>query len=136
MKTGRAMSVAVLAALLGPAARSSPQQPQEEEAEQAPQLTCYQLAVRKGLTDEYMATQLCRGARSTAPAKCYLRLQNEGSLTDSQVLQLCQFATPEDDPAGCYIQARQQSFIETWRGVQLCQPPVQELLRYCPHYVY
>ncbi|QSQ27193.1 hypothetical protein JY651_20760 [Pyxidicoccus parkwayensis] len=129
-------TAAVLAALLGLSARGSPAQPPEEEAEQAPQLSCYDLVKQKGFTDEHLATQLCQGARSTAPAKCYLRLQNEGSLTDSQVLQLCQYATPEDDPAGCYIQAREKSFIETWRGVQLCQPPIQELLRYCPRYVY
>ncbi|MFP2913207.1 hypothetical protein ACLESD_51030 [Pyxidicoccus sp. 3LFB2] len=103
--------------------------------EQAPQLTCYRLALESGLTDEYVATQLCRGARSTAPAQCFLRVQDEGSLTQGQALQLCQFATPEDDPAACYLQARSGTFIETWRGVQLCQPPVQELLRYCPRFV-
>ncbi|WP_163997487.1 hypothetical protein [Pyxidicoccus caerfyrddinensis] len=138
MKTGsgtsrhfrHAAGAAVLAALLGAGVPGS-----ARAQEQAPQLTCYQLALDQGLTDEHLATQLCRGARSTAPARCFLKVQDEGSLTQGQSLQLCRFATPEDDPAACYLQARQQSFIETWRGVQLCQPPVQEILRYCPVYV-
>ncbi|MCY1014650.1 hypothetical protein [Pyxidicoccus sp. MSG2] len=139
MKTGsgtsrlfrHAAGTAVLAFLLVAGAPGSAQ-----AREQAPQLTCYQLALEEGLTDEYAATQLCRGARSTAPARCFLRVQDEGSLTEGQALQLCQFATPEDDPAGCYLEARRKSFIDTSRGVQLCQPPVQEMLRYCPVYVH
>ncbi|NMO15058.1 hypothetical protein HPC49_08295 [Pyxidicoccus fallax] len=103
--------------------------------EQAPQLTCYRMVLDSGLTNEYAATQLCRGARSTAPAQCFLRVQDEGSLTQGQAVQLCQFSTPEDDPATCYLQTRRRTFIESWRGVQLCQPPVQELLRYCPVFV-
>jgi hypothetical protein len=101
-----------------------------------PQLSCYRLVTSSGLTDEHAATQLCRGARSSAPAQCYLRVLDEGSLTQGQALQLCQFATPEDDPAGCYLQARRQTFIQEWRAVQLCQPPVTELLRHCPVFVH
>ena len=122
---------AALAALLGLTAPAS-----ARAQEQAPQLTCYRMALSGGLTDEHAATQLCRGARSAAPAQCFLRVQDEGSLTQGQAVQLCQFATPDDDPATCYLQARRRAFIESWRGVQLCQPPVQELLRYCPVFVH
>ncbi|WP_164016621.1 hypothetical protein [Pyxidicoccus trucidator] len=118
---------AVLAALFGLAVPASARAP-----EQAPQLTCYRMALDNGLTDEHAATQLCRGARSTAPAQCFLRVQEEGSLTEGQAMQLCQFATPDDDPATCYLQAQRKTFIEPWRGVQLCQPPIQDVQRYCP----
>ena len=122
---------AVLAALSGLGAPGG-----ARGAERAPQLTCYQMARDSGLTDEHMATQLCRGARSTAPAQCYTRVLDEGSLTQSQALQLCQFATVENDPATCFLQARRDTFIESWRGVQLCQPPLRELLNYCPVFVH
>jgi hypothetical protein len=125
--------VAVLAALGG---LGFPESARAEESMGPPQLACYRLATDAGLTDEYAATQLCRGARSIAPAQCYARVRDEGSLTQGQALQLCQFATPDDDPAGCYLQARRQTFIQEWRAVQLCQPPVTELLRYCPVYVH
>ncbi|NTX08386.1 hypothetical protein [Myxococcus sp. CA040A] len=101
----------------------------------APQVSCYTAASQGGLTDDYAATQLCRGARSNAPAKCFLRVQDEGSLTQAQALQLCQFATTDDDPASCYLQARSKSFGADSRILQLCQPPVTEFLRYCPVYV-
>ncbi len=96
----------------------------------APQVSCYQRATDGGL-DDSSATQLCRGARSAAPADCFLRAQDEGSLTQGQAVQLCQFAAPDEDPAGCYIQARQQTFADSWRVVQLCQPAIL----YCPGYV-
>jgi hypothetical protein len=124
---------AVLAALLG---LGAPAGARAQAPDKAPQLTCYRMALDSGLTDESAATQLCRGARSTAPARCFLRVRDEGSLTQGQAVQLCQFATPEDDPASCYLQARRETFIESWRGVQLCQPPVTELLRYCPVFVH
>jgi hypothetical protein len=131
MKTAHAAGAAVLAALFALGGMGT-----ARAQEQAPQLTCYRMVLDAGLTDEYSATQLCRGARSTAPADCFLRVRDEGSLTQGQAVQLCQFSTPEDDPATCYLQARRKTFIESWRGVQLCQPPVQELLRYCPRFVH
>ena len=124
---------AVLAALGG---LGAPGSARAEEVMGHPQLSCYRLVTDAGLMDEHAATLLCRGARSSAPAQCFLRVRDEGSLTQGQALQLCQFATPEDDPAGCYLQARRQTFIQEWRAVQLCQPPVTELLRYCPVYVH
>ncbi|MCP3140879.1 hypothetical protein [Pyxidicoccus xibeiensis] len=139
MKTGsgpvrlfrHAAGAAVLASLFVLAAPAS-----GHAGDAAPQLSCYRLALDGGLTDEYAATQLCRGARSSAPARCFLRVQDEGSLTQGQAVQLCQFATPEEDPAACYLQARRKTFLEEWRAVQLCQPPVTEFLRYCPVYVH
>ncbi|MFY2560852.1 hypothetical protein ACN469_24820 [Corallococcus terminator] len=107
----------------------------DDEAAVAPQVSCYSAASQGGLSDDYVATQLCRGARSDAPAKCFLQVQDEGSLTQAQALQLCQFATNEDDPAACYLQARSKSFGDDSRILQLCQPPVTEFLRYCPVYV-
>ena len=104
----------------------------DDEEAVAPQVACYTAASQGGLTDDYVATQLCRGARSSAPAKCFLRVQDQGSLTQAQALQLCQFATAEDDPAACYLQARSKSFGDDARLLQLCQPPVTEFLRYCP----
>ncbi|WAM29536.1 hypothetical protein [Myxococcus sp. NMCA1] len=95
-----------------------------------PQLSCYQRATDGGL-DDSLATQLCRGARSSTPADCFVRAQDEGSLTQSQAVQLCQFAAPDEDPAGCYLQARKQTFTDAARVLQLCQPAVQN----CPGYV-
>ncbi|WP_141591969.1 hypothetical protein [Myxococcus sp. AB056] len=95
-----------------------------------PQVSCYQRATDGGL-DDALATQLCRGARSSTPADCFVRAQDEGSLTQSQAVQLCQFAAPDEDPAGCYIQAREQTFTAPARVLQLCQPAVQT----CPGYV-
>ncbi|QQR47359.1 hypothetical protein JKA73_15420 [Myxococcus xanthus] len=95
-----------------------------------PQVSCYQRATDGGL-DDSLATQLCRGARSSTPADCFVRAQDEGSLTQSQAVQLCQFAAPDEDPAGCYIQARKQTFTAPTRVLQLCQPAVQT----CPGYV-
>lgn len=95
-----------------------------------PQVSCYQRATAGGL-DDSLATQLCRGARSSTPADCFVRAQDEGSLSQSQAVQLCQFAAPDEDPAGCYIQAREQTFTDPSRVLQLCQPAVQN----CPGYV-
>ncbi|AEI66587.1 hypothetical protein [Corallococcus macrosporus] len=92
-----------------------------------PQVSCYQRATEGGL-DDSLAAQLCRGARSSTPAECFVRAQDEGSLTQSQAVQLCQFAAPDEDPAGCYLQARQQTFTDPSRVLQLCQPAVQ----HCP----
>ncbi|ABF87060.1 hypothetical protein MXAN_3137 [Myxococcus xanthus DK 1622] len=89
-----------------------------------PQVSCYQRATDGGL-DDALATQLCRGARSSTPADCFVRAQDEGSLTQSQAVQLCQFAAPDEDPAACYIQARKQTFTAPTRVLQLCQPAVQ-----------
>ncbi|WXH34145.1 hypothetical protein WA016_08156 [Myxococcus stipitatus] len=99
----------------------------------APQVSCYTAATE--VSDDSTATQLCRGARSTAPADCFLRIQNEGALTQGQALQLCQFATSDNDPASCFLQAQKKSFGDDARLLQLCQPPVPEFLRYCPVYV-
>ncbi len=145
MKTGsgtsrlfrHAAGAAVLAALFGLGSPGSARAEDEAGAVAgAPQLSCYRLVTDSGLTDEHAATQLCRGARSSAPARCFLLVRDEGSLTQGQALQPCQFATPDDDPATCYLQARRQTFIEEWRAVQLCQPPVSEALRYCPVFVH
>ncbi|MCP3104978.1 hypothetical protein LZ198_39545 [Myxococcus sp. K15C18031901] len=101
----------------------------------APQVSCFETVKQGGLSDEYSATQLCRGARSNAPAKCFLRVQEDGSLTQGQAVQLCQFATAQDNPASCYLQAKSKSFSDDSRLIQLCQPPVTQFLRYCPVYV-
>ncbi|WP_426751509.1 hypothetical protein [Myxococcus sp. Y35] len=98
--------------------------------ELAPQVSCYQRATEGGL-DDSLAAQLCRGARSSAPADCFVRAQDDGSLSQSQAVQLCQFTAPDEDPAGCYIQARQQTFSDPSRVVQLCQPAILS----CPGYV-
>ncbi|AGC44922.1 hypothetical protein MYSTI_03616 [Myxococcus stipitatus DSM 14675] len=123
-----------LSLLLGPLAPGGAFA-QEDEAKEAtaPQVSCYTAATQA--SDDYTATQLCRGARSTAPAECFLRVQKEGSLTQGQALQLCQFATSDDDPASCFLQAQSKSFGDDARLLQLCQPPVTEFLRYCPVYV-
>ncbi|WP_253997971.1 hypothetical protein [Myxococcus qinghaiensis] len=123
------------ALLLLVAPASGHAQDDDDDEAVAPQVSCYTAASQGGLSDDYVATQLCRGARSNAPAKCFLRVQDEGSLTQGQALQLCQFATDDDDPAACYLQARSKSFGDDSRILQLCQPPVTEFLRYCPVYV-
>lgn len=130
-----ASSSGVVAALLLVAPGRGLAQDDDDDEAVAPQVSCYAAASQGGLSDDYVATQLCRGARSNAPAKCFLRVQDEGSLTQGQALQLCQFATSDDDPAGCYLQARSRSFSDDSRILQLCQPPVTEFLRYCPVYV-
>ncbi|NVI97630.1 hypothetical protein HV824_05805 [Myxococcus sp. AM009] len=119
---GAALTAAVLAFMGVPAAAVA--------QGVVPQVSCYQRATDGGLGDS-LATQLCRGARSSTPADCFVRAQDEGSLTQSQAVQLCQFAAPDEDPAGCYLQAREQTFTDPARVLQLCQPAVQS----CPGYV-
>ncbi|MCE9672491.1 hypothetical protein LY474_32255 [Myxococcus stipitatus] len=121
----------VALALLGTPGGARAQDAEEGEPV-APQVSCYQTAHQGGLTDESAATQLCRGARSNAPAKCFLRVQRDGSLSQGQAVQLCQFATSDDDPASCYLQAKRHSFSDDSRLLNLCQPPVTQFLRYCP----
>ena len=129
MKTGRGMFRPWARAVLTVAFCAVPLSAAAAQ-DTAPQVSCYQRAMDGGL-DDSMATQLCRGARSASPADCFLRVQDEGSLSQSQSVQLCQLTAPDEDPAGCYIQARQQTFSEPSRVMQLCQPAQL----YCPGFV-
>ncbi|WP_233582944.1 hypothetical protein [Corallococcus sp. CA053C] len=101
--------------------------------DEEPQYSCFE-ATREGTgTSETVAAQLCQGARSDAPAKCFQRVQEKGFLADPQALQLCQYTTPEDDPASCFLKARTSSFLDETQLVQLCRPPIAELLQFCPY---
>ncbi|MCY1042877.1 hypothetical protein OV208_16270 [Corallococcus sp. bb12-1] len=82
---------------------------------------------------ETLAAQLCQGASSDAPARCFRRVQAGGFLSDPQALQLCQYSTASDDPASCFLKARTSSFLDEAQLVQLCRPPIAEMLKLCPY---
>ncbi|MFB1478736.1 hypothetical protein U8525_00340 [Corallococcus sp. RDP092CA] len=105
----------------------------EEPPQGAPQYSCFQAAREGSGVSESVAAQLCQGARSDTPARCFLRVQESGFLADLQALQLCQYATPSDDPASCYLKARRSSFLDETQLLQLCRPPIAEMLKLCPY---
>ncbi|MBZ4332781.1 hypothetical protein NR800_13000 [Corallococcus interemptor] len=129
MKRGHWRGVwGLAAALLGlPAAA------QLEPLEGAPQYSCFEAARQGGSVTETVAAQLCQGARSDTPARCFHRVQEKAFLSDPQALQLCQYAQPEDDPASCFLKARASSFLDETQLLQLCRPPIAETMQLCPY---
>ncbi|MBU8898704.1 hypothetical protein KRR26_24125 [Corallococcus sp. M34] len=107
--------------------------PAVSRAEEPPQLSCFEAARQGGLVSDTTASQLCQGASSEAPARCFLRVQHQSFLDEPQSLQLCQYASPRDDPASCYLRTKAQTFLDEARIVQLCQPPVTQLLQHFPY---
>ncbi|MBN9684449.1 MULTISPECIES: hypothetical protein [unclassified Corallococcus] len=118
------------AALLGLPAAAQLEGPPEQEASQ---YSCFEAAREGSGVSESVAAQLCQGARSDTPAKCFLRVQEKGFLADPQALQLCQYATPSDDPASCYLKARNSSFLDETQLLELCRPPIAQMLKMCPY---
>lgn len=65
------------------------------------------------------AFELCRNARSVAPAACFARAQQETTLFDARILELCRCAR-STQPVDCFRYADQNTFLDDARIVQLC----------------
>ncbi|NOK18691.1 hypothetical protein HMI50_16890 [Corallococcus carmarthensis] len=117
------------AALLGVPALGQLEGPPEG----APQYSCFEAARAGGSVSESIAAQLCQGARSDSPARCFHRVQEAAFLEEPQALQLCQYALPSDDPASCFLKARTSSFLDESELVLLCRPPIAATLNLCPY---
>ncbi|NRD53584.1 hypothetical protein D7Y27_23085 [Corallococcus sp. AB004] len=105
----------------------------EGPPEGASQYSCFEAARQGSSVSESIAAQLCQGARSDTPARCFLRVQEKGFLADPQALQLCQYAQPSDDPAACFFKARTSSFLDETQLLELCRPPIAQMLKMCPY---
>lgn len=72
---------------------------QAPEADPIGPVRCYVLADRAGLTNS-SAQQLCAGAQSDAPARCFQMADDANQLSESQAMTLCYGAT-STIPAEC-----------------------------------
>lgn len=119
MKTLASACFLLAAAIAGSACSKAA----EAQAEPAPEadpvgpIRCYTVA--EGRLASLTARQLCAGAQSDAPARCFAQVEAANQLSQSQALALCYGAT-STEPAACAAQAAADGKLANQTIVQSC----------------
>lgn len=95
-------TLGLLLLTLGAAACAKADAQAVQQADPLGPIRCYVVADRAGLTNS-SAQQLCAGAQSDAPARCFQAADAGNQLSESQAMTLCYGAT-SDAPAQCAAQ--------------------------------
>jgi hypothetical protein len=94
------------------------QPPQRRAADPRAPVQCFVQADGAGLT-EAGAAQLCSGASSAAPARCYEAARQELGITEHEGVLLCRMATSLA-PARCAIQLDDRGVLDNGSLVSYC----------------
>ncbi|MGE0549981.1 MAG: hypothetical protein AB7O24_22855 [Kofleriaceae bacterium] len=109
---------ALLVIVLVACCTGSPAFAQSAQGDPIAPIRCHQLAAEAGLSDAD-AIQLCVGASSEAPARCFAQATDQAGASSFEAIRLCRL-TRSTAPATCATQLADTTALDTRQRISYC----------------